>query len=591
MKKIITSLAFLMFIAGLASGQTVSDALTFGSDNFYGTARTLGMGNAVTAIGGDLGTISFNPAGGSVSAFSQFEFSTGWTTSSSISSYAPSYDSANQTANYTGGFDNSKTRMTIPNIGMNLCFETGNRSGILSWNFAFVLNRSQTYTQMLSASGLENHTSMTGALATFATGMPGTILGNSNKYDTDYAWNSIVAYDGGLINYNNDAGTYYGSAETVTKTGTDYNYEMLGVLKQNIGVTRTGSKNDVVMNYGVNIDNRLFLGASINMPIAGYKYSEYYSETAQDPADFPVTAGYYSKDDNGAITYKQGAPTQYVGSTYKYGYVADVSGINAQIGFIWLPTSGVRIGASIKTPTAYTISEQWYVDVESEFKDASQNLDASTPTAETSYNFRSPYTANFGLAYTLGRAGLISVDYEITDYSVMKFSQEYVDASFTYEDPFYRVNRLNKLFCGVQQNLRLGAEFRLLPSFSLRAGFNWSSSPERHYTDNEGYVIYAADYDRWFEDYESGKYKLMDGSATYSSDKIFSYSFGAGYSSPGSFYADIAFRRICLHESYYSPYSNYLSHTVGGTTYDIVSPSVKSALSQFDAVLTLGWRF
>ena len=580
-----------MLITALASAQTVTDALTFGSENYYGTARTLGMGNAVTAIGGDLGTISINPAGGSVSSFSQFEFSTGWTTSSSISSYASSYDSASQSANYVGGFENGKTRMTIPNIGMNLCFETGNRTGVLSWNFGFVMNRSQTYTQMFSASGLENHTSMTGALATFAGGMPGTILGNSGKYDTDYSWNSICAYDGGLINFNNDAGSYYGSAETVTKTGTDYNYEMLGVLKQNIGVTSTGSKNDVVMNYGVNIDNRLFLGVSLNMPVAGYKYSEYYNETAQDPADFPVTSGYYSKDDNGAITYKQGTPTQYVSSTYRYNYVADISGINAQIGLIWLPTDGVRIGAAIKTPTAYTISERWYVDVESEFKDASQNADASTPTAETSYNYRSPYTANFGLAYTLGRVGLISVDYALTDYSVMKFSQEYVDASFTYEDPFYRVNRLNKLFCGLQKNLRVGAEFRVLPSVSLRAGFNWISSPERHYTDNEGYVIYAADYDRWFDDYESGKYNLLDGSATYSSDKIFSYSFGAGYSSPGSFYADIAFRRVCLHESYYSPYSNYLSHTVGGKTYDIVSPSVKSALSQFDAVLTFGWRF
>ena len=90
MKKILISLASLMLIASLAMGQTVSDALTFGQNNYYGTARTMGMGNAVTAVGGDLGTVSFNPAGGSVSSFSQFTFSSGWTTSSSISSYAPS---------------------------------------------------------------------------------------------------------------------------------------------------------------------------------------------------------------------------------------------------------------------------------------------------------------------------------------------------------------------------------------------------------------------------------------------------------------------------------------------------------------------
>ncbi len=586
MKKIFTSIASLMLIASLASGQTMSDALTFSRNDFYGTARTMGMGNAVTAIGGDLGSISFNPAGGSVSAFSQFTFSSGWTSSNSISSYSSSYDTYDQTASYTGGFENGKTRMTVPNIGMNLCFETGNRTGVLSWNFGFLVNRSQTYTQIFSASGLENHTSMTGALATFAGGMPGTILGDNKKFDSNYAWNSICAYDGGLINFNSDAGTYFGSAETVSKTGSDYNYEMLGILRQNIGVTTTGSKNDIVMNYGINIDNRLFLGVNLNMPMGGYKYSEYFDERAQDPADFPVTPEYYSDG-----KYQKGAATNYLGSTYKYNYVSEISGINAQIGLIWLPTDGIRIGAAIKTPTAYTVSENWYIDVNAEFQDANQNASSSSPTAETSYNFRSPYTANFGFAYTLGRSGMLSVDYELTDYSIMKFSQEYVDASFTYEDPFYRVNRLNKLFCGLQQVLRVGAEFRVMPSLSVRAGFNWSGSPERHYKDNEGYVIYAADYDRWFDDYESGKYKLLEGSAEYSSDKIFSYSFGVGYSSAGSFYADVAFRRTALHASYYSPYSNYLSHTVSGTTYDIVSPSVKSMLTQFDAVLTLGWRF
>ena len=143
----------------------------------------------------------------------------------------------------------------------------------------------------------------------------------------------------------------------------------------------------------------------------------------------------------------------------------------------------------------------------------------------------------------------------------------------------------------LQQNLRIGAEFRVVPAFTLRAGFNVATSPERHYTDNEGYTIYAADYDRWFNDYESGKIYLVDGSAGYAPDRIVSYSFGAGYSSPGSFYADIAFRHTRLNDSRYSPYSNYISNTVSGTSYDIVSPSVKSALSQFDAVLTLGWRF
>lgn len=584
MKKIVFSFAFLLLAASMAFAQTMSDALTFSQTNYYGTARTMGMGNAVTAIGGDLGAIPVNPAGGAVSAFSQFSFSTGWTTSSSVSSYAASYDAYDQSANFTGSFDDSKTRMTIPSIGCNAYFETGERYGLIGWNFGFLLNRSQTFTGIMSATGLEGHTSLTGAMAARADGMPGNILDNDSKFDSGYAWNSICAYNGGLINFNSTANNYFGSAETVNPDGT---YEVLGVLKQNIGTVTTGSRNDMVMNWGANIDNRLFLGASLGMPIMAYKYSEYYNEKAQDPLDFPVTPEYILKG-----VAQKGNPTYYVGSTYKYDYVADISGVNLKLGVIWLPTSGLRLGAAFQTPTVLSIEERWYVDVSSEFKDASQNMDAYSPTAETAYNFRAPYSANFGLAYTLGRAGLISFDYELTDFSVMKFSEQYVDTEFAYEDPFYRVNRLNKLFCGVQHSLRAGVEFRVLPSLSLRAGYNMSTSPERYYTDNDGLTVNASTYDNWFEDYEKGKYTLVDGSMRYFQDKISSISFGAGYSSPGSFYADIAFRRTSLPETRYSPYSNYLSHkATDGNIYDIVAPQVKSGNSLFDAVLTFGWRF
>ena len=584
MKKILVSLASLILMASLASAQTMTDALTFSQTNYYGTARTMGMGNAVTAIGGDLGAVPVNPAGGAVSSFSQFSFSTGWTTSSSTSSYAASYDSYDQDPQFNGSFDNSKTRMTIPSIGANVYFETGERYGLIGWNFGFILNRSQTFTNMMSASGLEGHTSMTGALAAFADGMPGNILDKKDeKYDLGYAWNSVCAYDGGLINYNSTANNYFGSAETANPDGS---YEVLGVLKQNIGTTTLGSRNDMVMNWGANIDNRLFIGASLGMPLMTYKYSEYYNESSQDPLDFPVTPEYIL---NGAV--EKGNPTYYVGSTYKYNYVADVSGVNLKVGVIWLPTSGLRLGAAFQTPTAISIEERWYVDMSSEFKDASQNLDSYSPTAETSYNFRAPYSANFGLAYTLGRSGLVSFDYELTDFSVMKFSEQYVDESYVYEDPFYRVNRLNKLFCGVQHSLRAGVEFRVHPCFSVRAGYNLSTNPQRYYTDNEGLTIYAADYDNWFNDYESGKYSLEDGSARYFQDGMSSYSFGVGYTSPGSFYADFAFRRTSLPNSNYRPYSNYLSHTVGGKVYDIVAPQVESRNTLFDAVFTFGWRF
>lgn len=69
MKRILT------FILGTAvtvaaAAQDWQDARFFAENNYVGTARTLGMGNAVTAIGGDPGSISINPAGSSVASYS-----------------------------------------------------------------------------------------------------------------------------------------------------------------------------------------------------------------------------------------------------------------------------------------------------------------------------------------------------------------------------------------------------------------------------------------------------------------------------------------------------------------------------------------
>ena len=70
MKKTIPILLFTVIAAG-ANAQTTADALRFSENNYYGTARTISMGNAFTALGGDLGSIGINPAGSAVNNYSQ----------------------------------------------------------------------------------------------------------------------------------------------------------------------------------------------------------------------------------------------------------------------------------------------------------------------------------------------------------------------------------------------------------------------------------------------------------------------------------------------------------------------------------------
>ena len=62
MKRILAA-AFLSVMALQAGAQGWTDALNFSENDYLGTARSVGMGNAMTAVGGDLGSLTFNPAG------------------------------------------------------------------------------------------------------------------------------------------------------------------------------------------------------------------------------------------------------------------------------------------------------------------------------------------------------------------------------------------------------------------------------------------------------------------------------------------------------------------------------------------------
>ena len=78
MKKILC-LLFTALNISVAQAQTASDALRFSYIPQYGgTARTVGVGGAMGALGGDFATISMNPAGLATYRMSEFTFTPGF---------------------------------------------------------------------------------------------------------------------------------------------------------------------------------------------------------------------------------------------------------------------------------------------------------------------------------------------------------------------------------------------------------------------------------------------------------------------------------------------------------------------------------
>ena len=262
-----------------------------------------------------------------------------------------------------------------------------------------------------------------------------------------------------------------------------------------------------------------------------YKLSE--QEESVNPNDFGL------EFDDGSIRY-------FDTFTYRNNWRSQASGAYLKLGFIAKPIDGVRIGAAIQTPTFYSVQETFAQDAEVRYMDGGESW-AQSPEGESSYLLTTPFRANAGLALTFGSFGLISADYEYCNFSQIRFR----DA--VYQDDFKDLNDDIRSFMGISHEFRLGAEIKPTPAFALRAGYDFTTSPEKQ--DANSYI-------------KANRHII---------------SAGLGYSSSGSFFADLAVKATLLPNEYVMAYEDYID--------DVWSPEIELATRRIGAVLTLGWRF
>lgn len=567
MKRILIALAILG-VAVPALAQNMYDAMMFSENNYYGTARSMSLGNAVTAIGGDLGSIGINPAGSAVAGFSQFTVTPGVSLSRMTSTYAQfGTDPASRT-------DTRKARFGLPNIGYVQNFETGRSYGVKSFSFGIVGNRTANYNQRFMGYGNNQYTTRFGEIAVNATGYAPADLGLGNTdayYKSSAPWDVIAAYRANLISGYDSVNRFYaGSSEFVHRGSLPY---VPGELRQHADVISSGTKQDVIFNFGMNMEDKIFLGLNVGIPTATYRYDEFYTETPSNPDLFPITFATEAGDVN----------THFNGGTMEYERSNRIDGIYAKFGVIYLPTRNLRIAAAIQTPTAYTIRERWQWSAASTFGDSRFNSSELSPLGDYTYCLRSPYIANFGVAFTFGGHGFISADYELTDYSIMRFSELHEDFGDSY---FYRTNECNRLFAGISHALRVGLEYRLTPEFALRAGYSVLTTPEKHYQDAAGNDVTASTFVDRFDELR-GSIR----NAKYYDDRTDAVSFGVGYSSPGSFFMDLAARRTRYPDSQYALYYDYENFDSKGVAQNYASPRLWNTRALWDVVMTFGFRF
>ena len=140
-----TAITIIFSLAAVAlQAQTAYDALMFSENNYEGTARSVAMGNAFTALGGDLGAVTINPAGSAVAGYSQFSITPALTFSTNTAQGVSPFDDGSLPY-FEKAMKSSRTRFNIPNVGMTLNWDTGRKSGLKSMTFGFIVNKTASW--------------------------------------------------------------------------------------------------------------------------------------------------------------------------------------------------------------------------------------------------------------------------------------------------------------------------------------------------------------------------------------------------------------------------------------------------------------
>lgn len=533
------------FVTGAAG--FMDNGIAYGESSYFGTARSMALGNALTSVGGDQGSIPINPAGAAVAPYSQASVTAGASISSVSAAYAPAYGDA-----YGNGVRSNAAGFVLPSVGATMRLNMGS-TGLKGMTFSILYGTERQYLSRIGASGSQSApymTSMCGAFAYAATadGLDPN-LPYETRYNGAYDWGEVAAYGGNLIGYSERLARFIPSTqnedgETVSGTKLDQAYSR----------NSSGKKDDIIFNMAFQVGDNVYLGMTLGVPMVRYRDERSISEVS---VGSPIP-----------VTFEGEETTSFKRADYSSVLSTRMTGVYGKFGIIWRAGDVFRFGAAIKTPTRFNVSEAYTLRAASSYNNGKYFSDSPSYPDEFNYVFTSPFEFNVGASMVLGKAGLVSVDYELMDYHAMRYSAGsagYFDAT----------NNTIRNFCGVSHMLRVGAELRLNTYVSARVGYNLLTNPEKYYDLGGGEKIYASDWDGT---------PLSGGSARYVPGLVkHTVSAGLGYSSPGSFFADLAVRAT------FDPTRNFGLYI----DYDraVSSPDVRFRRTLWDVVATIGWRF
>lgn len=497
-----------------------------------GTARYVGMGGAMGALGADISAMSNNPA--AIGLFRRNDVS--FTLGAQIQDEKP----------YS---DDSRTRMSFDQVGFVASLPDSERRNF--FNFGFNLQKKANYgfsffKSTNSLNGFSQAAQFAGLYSDFPNQPEGALVRQ--------------VYDAQL----------YDLPDGVRLRSTGYDFHRH---------TR-GSLYGLDLNISGNLEDRVYLGLTLGIDFLNYRSSQRYVE------------------------YRNGSDGTIQDYDIESNHRVNGSGFNLKLGTIFRPIeeSPFRIGITVETPTWYTMTqERSYFSIASKWAYQGYDKISDThfydylPSGEYSiydsvdgndldFNVFSPWKFRLQLGSTVANCLAWDVEYEyaLYNYTKMGYPEDYNSGGgpSISMDKDHAMSDLTHATLNPVHNARVGFEYKPVPEFAVRAGYNyWSRPIKKTARFNQSIDSYAMEY-TVSTDYMN----LSDAHMI---------SFGMGYRH-GGFYADLAYKFRTQKGDFYAFDDHYQAYGATEAQFETSAYTLepqKVSLDRHNVVLTLGYKF
>lgn len=420
MKTSIKIIIVLLVVSTGLCAQGVDDAVNFSQIRYEGTARSMAMGGATGAMGGDLTSLCINPAGLGLYRGSEVAFTMGMQHVNTLSSY------------YGNDQNNYRMRLSIPNLGFVMGGQVSNYKPLRYFQFCFTVNRTNDFNYRSTTSGINPGSSMVDNYLQVANSIddllnpstdPGDYLANNYAYDLSPAWETFL-----IDRFVDSTGHYFFDSPVPQ-----------GNISQKDAALCRGRSEEWTIALAANYFDKLFIGTSLGFTHLKRINKRDYIETGLD-----------GSFDNW---------------THREELADTTWGINFKCGVLYYPTSWLRVGATWHSRTRSSIGEVWSTETTTTIDRYRKYI---SPSLYQTYEFRSPHSFTGSVAFILPSTAMITADVDYLDYGTSQFKSD----EFSFND----VNNDIRDILKPNLNIRLGMEWRIRQYF-FRSGAAYYGSP------------------------------------------------------------------------------------------------------------------